>query len=592
MISLIHEDEIVLLYHLTFLKGGYLAVCAFFVLSGYLSVISAYKKKKFSFIEYYINRFKRLYLPVLLVTFISIAIVSLLPNLNWLNLKPETTSVLLGYNNFWQLNANLDYFARHINSPFMHLWYIAILMQLDLIFPLLFVGIKKIEKKFNKIIPCIIIFLITIGSIVWFIISTKSDNIMFAYYNTFTRLFSWSLGILTGLIITYYGHLIPKKIRINDNINRIIFAIYIILFIVLSIFIDANSKLFAVTMILISLISGRLIEYATLKGKKKLSKFDISMKNVSSISYEIYLFQYPIIFLFQYLNWPNIVSIPLIIILTILLSLILHFSLDFKNNKVKLLRYIIVLIVLSSSCFGLYKYINAKDYTEDMKQLEELLNQNEKLMQAKQEEYVARLKAEEEALANALQELENNENNLAEVVKNIPIVGVGDSVMLGAVEELYEQFPNGYFDAKLSRTAWVVNGILKDLKNKNMLGNPIIFGLGANGDCPESCKDEIVKTIEGRQIFWMNATNDGDVHVNARIQKFADKYENVHVIDWETISKGHPEYFVADGIHLTMDGRKAYVKAIYDEIYNYYLNDFKSQKEKILQEREEELKNK
>ena len=37
----------VLLYHIGILKGGYLAVCTFFVLSGYLSVISSFKKEKF-----------------------------------------------------------------------------------------------------------------------------------------------------------------------------------------------------------------------------------------------------------------------------------------------------------------------------------------------------------------------------------------------------------------------------------------------------------------------------------------------------------------------------------------------------------------
>lgn len=39
----------VLFYHLNFLKGGYLAVCTFLVLSGYLAVLYASKQEKFSF---------------------------------------------------------------------------------------------------------------------------------------------------------------------------------------------------------------------------------------------------------------------------------------------------------------------------------------------------------------------------------------------------------------------------------------------------------------------------------------------------------------------------------------------------------------
>ena len=128
----------VLLYHLNILKGGYLAVCTFFVLTGYLSCISAFRKEKFSLKEYYKNRLFKIYLPLVIVVFISIGIISFLPNIFWFNLKPETTSVLLGYNNFWQLNANLDYFARHVDSPFMHFWYIGILLQFDLVFPFIY----------------------------------------------------------------------------------------------------------------------------------------------------------------------------------------------------------------------------------------------------------------------------------------------------------------------------------------------------------------------------------------------------------------------------------------------------------------------
>ena len=39
----------ILLYHLGVLKGGFLAVCTFFVISGYLSVVSLFNKSKLSF---------------------------------------------------------------------------------------------------------------------------------------------------------------------------------------------------------------------------------------------------------------------------------------------------------------------------------------------------------------------------------------------------------------------------------------------------------------------------------------------------------------------------------------------------------------
>ena len=146
----------VFLYHLNILKGGYLAVCVFFVLSGYLSCNSSFRKEKFSFKDYYLNRLKHIYLPLLFVVFISIAVISFIPKVNWLTLKPETFSVLGGYNNFWQINANMDYFARHVSSPFMHFWYIAILLQFELLFPIIFIGLKKLGEKKSLVLKIII----------------------------------------------------------------------------------------------------------------------------------------------------------------------------------------------------------------------------------------------------------------------------------------------------------------------------------------------------------------------------------------------------------------------------------------------------
>ncbi len=79
---------VVFLYHLEILKGGYLAVSSFFVLSGFLSIFSFRSRKEVDLKLYFLRRLKRIYLPLLAVTFISVGIISLIESINWIELKP------------------------------------------------------------------------------------------------------------------------------------------------------------------------------------------------------------------------------------------------------------------------------------------------------------------------------------------------------------------------------------------------------------------------------------------------------------------------------------------------------------------------
>ena len=575
----------ILLYHLNILKGGYLAVCTFFVLSGYLSCVSAFKKEKFNILEYYYNRIKKIYIPLIIVVFMSVSIVSIL-NISWLNLKPETTSVLLGYNNFWQLNANMDYFARHVSSPFMHLWYISILLQYDLIFPIIFKILRKVGDKISKIIPCIITIVYSVIMALFFYKSNLTQNMMITYYNTFTRIFSLLFGLSLGFIHSYYGELIPKKLK-QEKISQAIFYIYLSIMICFFILVDAKSSYYAYSMILVTILTCRLIDYGTLQSKK-ISIVDKVIKSLASISYEIYLFQYPIIFIFQYINVNNIFYLPLVILVIIILSYLLHFAIN--NKKLKFLKLIVMIIFIIIALHGCYKYIISEDHSKEMNELKEQLEQNEKLIEQNKEKYTSQLQKENDEWIKTLESLDNNQNNLKEIVSNLPITGIGDSVMLGAIQNLNTQFPNGYIDAKVSRTAWKAGTILNELKEKNMLGNPIIINLGANGDCSTACKQEIMKNCGNRKVYWLNTTNNQDT--NIRLKNFAISYANLHIIDWYTISLGHSEYFYADGIHLTGIGRKVYTEVIFNAIYQDYLKEFNEAKQTLIEKHNEEQKNK
>ena len=577
----------VFLYHLNIIKGGFLAVCTFFTLSGYLSCISALRNNKFSLKKYYLNRFIKIYLPLLVVVSITLIIFKQFNSLTWLNLKPETISVIFGYNNFWQLGAKLDYFVRHVHSPFMHLWYISILLQFDLIFPIIFVILKKIDKKIYKNSSLIFVSLLTIIMTSLFYYMSKNQDIMVVYYNSFARSFSLLFGVLFALIQYKFNLQIPGLLK---KLHKVIFNFYFLIFIIICTIIPDNSKNYALYMIFITALSVKLIQYGTVKTLQNDSLNGL-IKFLSKATYEIYLVQYPVIFFVESLLMKNNYKLFIISILTIIISYILHFlvNLSTKNILSKIFKIIVLSIIIIFSGYILY---HEKDHTKEMKELENKLSDNLKLIEEKNNNYVNALKEEQDEWNKILEDMKVGEEQVAESVKKMPVVGIGDSVLLGASGALYKTFPNGYFDGKVSRSIIGAEDLLISLKNDGKLGNTLILALANNGDYSNRVNTGLMNILGDREIYWVSAVKADDPSFNTKFKEFAKGYPNIHIVEWEELSKNHPEYFYADGIHLKEKGQAAYANAIYDAIYNNYLNKFKKEQNELIKKHEEEKKNK
>ena len=586
---------LVLLYHLNIVKGGFLAVCTFFTLSGYLSCMSAIKNKYFSIKEYYINRIKKLYLPSIIVVFITVILSKIISNINWINLKPETLSVVLGYNNFWQLKANLDYFTKNVNSPFIHFWYISILLQFDLIFPIVVSAIKKANRKGKNYSSVVLVSLFTIITTALFIYMSKTQNIMVVYYNTFARSFSIFFGILLGLI-HYKCNL--KISNILEKFNTYIFIIYCLALILICIFMPAETNNYCFYMILTTIITTRLIEYSTTEEKN--AKFNKMINNLSDISYEVYLVQYPIIFFMQNAYINEGLKVFFIFILTFIFAFIIHLLTKKSSNNL-LLKSVKTIFIIVTIAFGGFIVITEKNYSAEMKELENRLNENSKIIEEKNKEFlnnetkndkqeVEKFNEESAKKENKIQNEESSNNNIdtnkkdsnqvaekenidiEEKIKKMQIIGVGDSVMLDSIKEFYNTFPKGYFDGKISRTIIGAEEVLKNLKSKGKLGNVVILSLATNGDYSDKKNKKLMELLGDREIYWIDSAGPDDPKFNEKFEKFAENYPNLHIIGWQKFAKEHPEYLEPDKIHPNYKGGKVMVKLIYDAIYKNISN--------------------
>ena len=554
----------VLLYHTNILKGGYLAVCSFFVLTGYFSVISVYKTK--SIIPYYVKRVKKIYLPLLIIVALSIVSINLL-HINKFNLKPEITSVLLGYNNYFQINANMDYFAKNINSPFIHLWYIAILIQLELIFPIIFTMLKKLETKVSKHLPFIIMFILSITSTLYFYKVYKDGNITITYYDTFARAFSYILGSTLAIYHLTIGKIFP--LRFKKPLLVTIFFTYLIALITMFITIPSTSKYFAACMILSTLITLRLIEYGVVLFKKNVNISNKLIKFISDISYEVYLVQYPVIYLFSLTNLPQILTIPLIIAITLIISYIIHLS--FQKRKI-LLKIIFIMLTVYAG----YLYVKMKDNTKEINDLKDTLETNQELMKKKQEEYKKKAKEKKEKVQIEKKKVVN-EKEIMNYVTNLRVVGIGDSIMLNTVDTFYEVFPNGYFDALKNRTICAGYDVLKEIQDSGITWDVLVFNLGTNGEPNRRCKDNLRILAGGKDIFWLTTTNPDVPETNQDLIDYANEFENIHILDWPSEANNHPEYLYSDNTHLRPDATRPYVEFVKNGIFNYYLEKAKKE---------------
>ncbi len=580
----------VLLYHLDILKGGYLAVCSFFTLSGYLSCITNFDKKKFSLWHYYKNRFIKIYIPIVITIFTTIFATSFLKEIKIINLRDEVVSILLGYNNFWQLHANLDYFSTHINSPFTHFWYMSILLQFEVVFPFILIGLKKIAARTNEEIPIIITLALGTASAFFFYILCFTSDVMSAYYNTFSHAFSWLFGIALGFSHCCDKNLMPIKFS-NQKVIKIIFSLYLIVLLCIFMFVSGESELFAIGLSVTTIFTASLIDYGALI-KSQNDKFS---KTLANLSYEIYLTQYPIIFICEHMfiySKFHFLKFFAIIAMTILFSFFIRFALNKKVSK-KGFSIFAKILLFAVSAAGIYKFFTAQDFTAQMNALENEMQENEILLEQKKAEFYKSensqgaenlQESKTEILENAKSEIEefSQDEDIDEKVKNMPIVAFGDSIMLGASNSLYDFFPNIYIDAKVSRMAWSIFEPIEELLLQKKLGEPIVIHLGSNGDSSENTKNALMNLIGEREVFWLTVTNDKIVKMNSRLKDYAKKFPNLHVIDWEDFSKNHDDFFAPDGLHLGKNGKSAYAKFIFDSLKDFYLKKAEAEKENAL----------
>jgi len=557
----------VMLYHLgvSWIPGGFLGVDLFFVISGYvitrLLLDSIQERGGLDLRDFYLARIRRLLPPLVFMIVLTSIFIGL-----W---APDTTKKFLtdapfsltGAMNWWLVFNHQDYFQASGRPPLLqHTWSLAVEAQFYLLWPLILLIVLKYLGK--KLIPAAAMIIAATSGVALMLVSfqldaANSSKVSHVYFGTDTH----SIGLFLGAALAVSW--IPQNfnLQVTRRAQDFIDGIGVFGFIgILSTFFlidETKPTLYKIAFPLAGLFGTAIL----ISIVHPASRFAPLLRNkallwIGERSYAIYLWHWVIfqvsrpqvdldgddwaLFTLRILVVLALADISLRLVeLPIRSGAVAYWfkGMRYRTPKVRKRQKALVAIsisatILLSSLVSAYALIDTSEKNRAVKE--------------------------------SIEEASRPTKTEISAIGKTGIWVTGDSVILGIRNEIQARNPIALINARVGRQApELLEVIQKD--SSAAIGSPIVFNLGNNNALTREQVVAIFKAVEAAPIRIVVNTavpRPWKESNNALIDEVASGYLNTHVIRWDQISMGHPEYFAPDGIHLVPAGVRAYVAAI------------------------------
>ena len=553
----------VMFYHLgfTWIPGGFLGVDLFFVISGYvitrLLLDSIAQSGGLDLRGFYIARARRL-LPALVFMLVSttIAIGIWAPD-TIKRLLIDTPFSLSGTMNWWLVARHQDYFESIGRPPLLqHTWSLAVEAQFYFVWPLiLYFILKRFGKKH---IPLASLAIAAASGIALLLVSFSLDasnasKVSHVYFGTDTH----SIGLFLGaaLAVSWIPQNFTTQVtrKAQDFIDGVGFLGFVGILAAFLLIDENQPTLYKIAFPLAGLCGAAII----MSVVHPASRFAPVLQNpvflwIGERSYAIYLWHWVI---FQ-VTRPSV-------------------DLAGKEWALYSLR---ILIVLALSDISL-RYVELPIRRGVIQYWWKGLKYRTKKERSQQTGTFSVVTVIVLVLATVVsiraigiandqrQKLEDSLTSTPTAITEVVTDGLwvtGDSVILGIRSTLGQSHPISIMNARIGRQAPELLSVM--LQDKDEAADvPVIFNLGNNNALTREQVVAIFEAVKDQpRIIVVNTAvprpwREGN---NSLIAEVASQYAKVIVVDWNSISEGHPEYFAPDGVHLVPAGVNVYVAEI------------------------------
>ena len=594
----------VIIYHVdvNYLPGGFLGVDLFFVLSGYLIsslIIKEYRKTgSLNLYNFYIRRARRLLPAVYFMITVGLVVMVLF---NEVLLRKSHLDAIFGYiysSNWWYIFHKLDYFDSFgAQSPFKHLWSLAIEEQFYMIFPLLFLLVNRKKKskdgtyKLNKNFLYVVLGLILV-SLIAHILLFDINNISRIYFGTDTRAFSLLVGVVGAILYPMerlHAKVTPQQNMLYSVVSLVSIATLITVMIYTS---EYNTLLYRGGFLLVAIL-GLIVIISSGKQHTLMSRL-LSFKPVvfiGKISYSLYLWHFPVLVLttpVSEIGNPNIFFVILRIVLTFAVAIVSYVFVETPIRKLGFKNYInvifkklkkrpgksrkvyagivgLVSVLFLMGIFGKSVPFISTAFVKEMESNKETQfvnngnnkdNNQEKSSDSNKDNKDNKDNNQEKSSDSNKDNKVNKEDKKNSDKKYSSVLVMGDSLTVDIGEKFQGLYPGAVIDGKIGRQLYVAVEEAKSYSKYNNENSAIIFQLGTNGPFTESQIEELVKEFDKADIYFVNikVPRAWEKTVNAALKETQEKHSNVKIIDWYSVANSSKDLFEPDRVHLNQTG--------------------------------------